>query len=175
MISTVLIGGDALMAKFKKMGDDAEKEFQDVVEATAYHIHSKSVERLNAMTNTGTGHLKQSMYVETGNGYAEVGNRAEYAGFVEFGTGSHVSVPPEFAGIASKVRSRPRAKFPEALQKIKDWCKRLGIDTKAAYPILMSILRKGLMARPFFYPAYRLGVQYMRKESKEALKRLVSK
>ena len=170
------IGGDKLLKKFQQMGDDAEEVFKEVVDDTAVYMHGKAVGYIGENVQTGTGHLKQSMFVDlTGADFAIVGNRAEYAGYVEFGTGKRVRVPPEFAPIASKIQSRPTKSFKEGLQAIKDWCKRLGIDIKAAYPIFMSILKDGVRPRPFFYPAYLDAKRYMGKEAAAALKRLTKK
>jgi phage gpG-like protein len=158
------------------MGDEGEKLFQEVVVDTATYAHGKAVGYIGQNVNTGTGHLKQSMYVRFINkNLAEVGNRADYAGYVEFGTGKKVSVPPEFTSIASKVKSRPSKSFAEGLQAIRDWCKRLGIDVKAAYPIFMSILRDGVRPRPFLYPAYRDAKRYMDREAQEAMRKLTKK
>ena len=172
MITAKVIGGDKLLKKFEKMGKEADGIFNEVVVDTATHVHGKAVGYIGQNVKTGTGHLKQSMYMEFGDNFAYVGNRAEYAGYVEFGTGMKTQVPAEFAGIASKVRSRPPKSFKEGLEAIKDWCKRLGIDVKVAYPIFMSILRTGVRPRPFMYPAYRAGIGYMAKEAAKALNKL---
>ena len=188
MITGKVIGGDALLNKFKNMGDEAPKIFKEVVDDTAEFMKRQAVNNISQNVKTGTGHLKQSMYTDlTGSDFAIVGNRAEYAGYVEFGTGKKVSVPPEFSDIAAKVRSRPTKSFKEGLEAIKDWCKRLGIDVKAAYPIFMSILGytknkgskgwskngvDGVRPRPFFYPAYLSGKRYFGKEAAKALKEL---
>ena len=173
MITAKIIGGKELYDKFEKMGKDGPKIFKEVVDDTALYMERKAVGYISQNVKTGTGHLKQSMYTDlTGTDFAIVGNRAEYAGYVEFGTGKKVQVPQEFSGIASKVSSRSGKSFKEGLQAIKDWCKRLGIDVKAAYPIFISILRDGVRPRPFMYPSYRAGIGYMAKESAKALNKL---
>ena len=180
MVTAKIIGGKALMKKFQKMGDVMGEEFKGVVVDTAHYANAQAVNHINKNVKQGTGHLRQSMYVtdlkETGpfTFHVEVGNRAEYAGYVEFGTGKRVSVPPEFSGIAADVRSQPVDKGEVVIQKIKDWCKRLGIDVDAAYPIFVSILRTGIKPRPFMYPAYKMAQRYMKKESEKALKRIVN-
>ena len=173
MFKSTIIGGDELLKKFEKMGDESHDVFKKVVDDTAIHIHGKAVGYIGQNVKTGTGHLRSNMYFDlSGTDFAEVGNRAEYAGYVEFGTGRNIQVPQEFSSIANKVRSRRGKSFKEGLQAIKDWCKRLGIDVKAAYPIFISILRDGVRPRPFMYPAYRHGIGYMAKEAAIALKKL---
>lgn len=171
-----VIGGERLAAELKKKGDDLGKGFDELVVKTATYGHSEAVNNINRNVKTGTGHLKQSMYVDFRQpGQAVVGNRAEYAGYVEFGTGKKVKIPPEFSDIAAKVRSQGTKSFDEGLQAIKDWCKRLGIDEKEAYPIFMSILRTGVYPRPFLYPSYRSAIKYMRTEADKLIKKLSKK
>jgi hypothetical protein len=62
-MTTKIIGGKALYNRFKKMGDEGEKLFQEVVVDTATYAHDKAVGYIGQNVNTGTGHLKQSMYV----------------------------------------------------------------------------------------------------------------
>jgi HK97 gp10 family phage protein len=175
MMTVKVIGGDKLLKRLESISKDGEDRFQDLVVDTATFAHRQAVNHINQNVGTGTGHLKQSMYIETGELFAEVGNRADYAGFVEFGTGKMVSVPPEFSEIASKVKSRPTKSFEEGLQAIRDWCKMKGIETRAAYPIFMSILRRGVMPRPFMYPAYKMAARYMQKEAAKMIKELTKK
>jgi HK97 gp10 family phage protein len=168
------IGGDALLKKFERLGDEADDVFKEVVDDTAIYMHSQAVSHINQNVKTGTGHLKQSMYFDlSGDDFALVGNRADYASYIEFGTGRNVQVPAEFAPIASKARSKSKKSFKEGLQAIRDWCVMRGIDVKLAYPIFMSILRDGVRPRPFMYPAYRKAIGHMAKESAKALNKLL--
>jgi hypothetical protein len=50
-----------------------------------------------------------------------------------------------------------------------------GIDVDAAYPIFMSILKEGVSARPFMYPAYRDARKYLGVEASKQLRRLSKK
>ena len=84
-------------------------------------------------------------------------NNVPYAPFVEFGTGARVQVPNELKELAGQFKGQKSGSFDDFLDQIRDWCKRHGIDEKAAYPIAMSILKKGLQPKPFLYPAYLLG------------------
>ena len=175
MIKAEIIGADKLIKKFEELGDLSGEVFEELLVETAAHTRAKAVEYIGQNVKTGTGHLKQSMFVNQGDDWAEVGNGAEYAGYVEFGTGRKVNVPQEMQSVANKIKSRPTKSFSQGLQAIRDWCKRLGIDVKAAYPIFMSILRDGLRPRPFLYPAYRSGVIFMEKEAKNKMEMLKKK
>lgn len=173
MITVEVIGGKKLAKRLKVLGDEAPDAFKEVVDDTATFAHAQAMNHINKNVNTGTGHLKQSMYVDlSGEDFAIVGNRADYAPYVEFGTGKKVIVPPEFSQLASRMQSRPTKSFKEGLEAIKDWCKRLGIEVKNAYPIFMSILRTGVRPRPFLYPAFQMGKRYMEKETEKMIKKL---
>lgn len=77
-----------------------------------------------------------------------------YGAFQEFGTLGRVNVPTELASVASEFKGYKSGDFSEFLKSIEEWCGRKGIDSSAAYPIAVSILRKGLDPQPYFYPAY---------------------
>jgi len=176
MIKAKIIGGNKLLKRFQHLGKDAEVIFKEVVDETAIYVYAQAVNHINKNVQYGTGHLIKSMWKDlSGDQTAWVGNSAEYAGYVEFGTGRKVRVPPEFADIAAKIRSRKGKKFKEGLQAIKDWCKRLGIEESAAYPIFISILRTGVRPRPFMYPAYRMGQRFIKKEAEKQIKKLTKK
>ena len=175
MMTVQTIGGDALKKKLDEVaGEKSAKVFKSLVDDTAFFIHEQAVNHIKKNVKQGTGHLIKSMRVDTsGIDFAIVRNDAEYAPYVEFGTAKRVIVPQEFSGIASQIRSRPTKSFKEGLQAIKDWCKRLGIPERSAYPIFMSILRTGVRPRPFLYPAYKMGVRYILKETKKVISKLV--
>lgn len=79
---------------------------------------------------------------------------AEYAFATEFGTVTKVQVPDELKDVAMQFKGYKNGDFSEFLDNIKAWAKRKGIEDSAAYPIAMSILRKGINPQPYFYPAY---------------------
>ena len=100
---------------------------------------------------------------------------ADYSGYVEFGTGKRVAIPAEFTSLASKWKGKGKGNFKDGLGSIRRWCKLHGIDEDAAYPIFMSILDKGLRARPFMYPAFvEIRAKYP-KDLERALKALNKK
>lgn len=79
---------------------------------------------------------------------------APYAAYMEFGTGPQARVPAELAAQAAAFKGMKGGSFQAGLDSIKNWCRRNGIEESAAYPIFMSILKKGLRPRPFLYPAF---------------------
>lgn len=53
--------------------------------------------------------------------------------------------------MAKSFQSGGKGNFKQALENIKLWCKKKGIDLKKQrYPILLSILRVGVNPQPFF-------------------------
>jgi HK97 gp10 family phage protein len=80
-----------------------------------------------------------------------------YGAYMEFGTGTKVQVPAEFANMAKEFKGQKKGTFKEGLEAIKVWCRAKGIDEKAAYPIFAKILGAGIEPRPFLYPAYIQG------------------
>ena len=71
-----------------------------------------------------------------------------YAPFVEFGTGGKVDIPKGFERFAEQFKNSATGSFEEGLISIKSWCRNKGIDEKFAYPILVSLINKGMEAQP---------------------------
>jgi hypothetical protein len=78
-------------------------------------------------------------------------SRASYSAFVEFGTKSHVSIPPGLEAEAAKFRGQTTGGTLGAKQAIFQWCARHGIDKKFWYPIFIKIMVNGIRPRPFFF------------------------
>lgn len=83
-----------------------------------------------------------------------VGVRAEYAGFVEFGTKGKVRIPAGLQYIVNSIRVRKR-RFSEFLEDLEEWAKSKGIFTGKGqvYKIAINLLEEGQTAKPFFFPA----------------------
>lgn len=75
---------------------------------------------------------------------------ASYSAFVEFGTKSHVVIPPWLEAEAAKFRGQAGGTLG-AKQAIFNWCKRHGIDPKFWYPIFIKIMVQGIRPHPFFF------------------------
>jgi hypothetical protein len=81
----------------------------------------------------------------------------EYGVYMEFGTGLKVSVPAEFAEIASQFKGKRTGTFEQGLESIKVWCRAKGIPEENAKWIFLKILGVGLTPRPFLYPSWVKG------------------
>ena len=86
-----------------------------------------------------------------------IGNNKNYAAFVEFGTGSKAYIPPDFKEMAAKFKGSTGESWENGLAEIERWCIAKGIPKEAAYPIFMSILKNGIHANPFLWPAFKFG------------------
>ena len=165
-------GINKLLKQFQQFGKDSEEEFALEVEAGARNI--SKIAKSEAPANNGQ--LRQSIQPEKINELNwEIIAHASYAGYIEFGTGVMVSIPNEMKDIANAIKNNPKGDMHEAFESIKDWCRNKGIDERAAWPILMSILKKGLRPRPFLFPAWKQGSAKMIKDMKKTLKVLSNK
>jgi hypothetical protein len=117
----------------------------------------------------------------------EVGANVFYAPYIEFGTKTKVSVPPELSAYASQFQGKGKGSFKDLVAAIAAWVKRKGIktgtysvktrrrqgnkaqkekeDNGLIWAIAVSIARKGIRASPFMFPA-------LNEEKPKLLKRL---
>jgi hypothetical protein len=84
---------------------------------------------------------------------------ARYAAYIEFGTRKFAaayvsSLPADWASYAATFKGSAGGTFKEMVLSIMAWCKRKGIDDKAAYPIARSIMINGIRPKPFIYPSF---------------------
>ncbi len=161
-------GLNEVIANIRKFGKEAEKDIEAVTELVARNIEKNA--KNSAPANYGK--LGQSIITEkvTDSSYKVVVN-APYGAYMEFGTGTKVSVPSELASVAKQFQGKKMGNFKTALEDIKQWCKSKGIPEGAAYPILAKIMRVGITPRPYLYPAYVLG----KTEYLDKLKKVLSK
>jgi len=165
-------GVDKLLKQFDQFGKEGAKVAAGEVEAAVRDIGKNAI--INAPANFGK--LRQSIQPEKITKLSwEVKAMASYAGYVEFGTGSHVSVPKEMQEQANALRNQAKGNFDDALDSMRDWCRAKGIDERAAYPILMSILKEGLRPQPYLYPAFKTGSEKFVKNLTNSIDNLTKK
>ena len=146
-----IIGYPKVIAELRAKKKGIDKQIDDITQANAIEMAGDATKR----APEAFGKLKQSIdYSRVVFLKWKTTVNKEYAGFMEFGTGTKVQVPAEFSDMAKSFQSGGKGNFKQALENIKLWCKKKGIDEKAAYPILLSILRVGVNPQPFFYPAW---------------------
>ena len=104
------------------------------------------------------GGLVQSMAMEpVSKDEYKIGNNKDYAPYVEFGTGAKAYIPPDFKEMAAQFKGATGESWEKGLAEITRWCIKKGIPESAAYPIFMSILKNGIYASPFLWPAFKFG------------------
>lgn len=141
-----------------RLTEKMQVDLNTLVEASAYDMNDDAISAIqgnNAIDLGAGGGLLSHQYVQQENPRAwGVGNSAFYAPFIEFGTGKQVSIPAEWQALAAQYKGPYPGTWPEFEQNIKAWMKRHGMDPDQSYPMMIHILRNGLRARPFLYPAY---------------------
>jgi HK97 gp10 family phage protein len=143
-------GLERVIRSFEKEGKEIRSKVEYIVSANALEGRNEAVRK----APKAFGKLAQSIAVEKINPLEQsVVVNVDYAPFVEFGTGGKVSVPSEWQSMASEFRGQ-KFSFADQLERIKAWCRLKGIDEKAAYPILITILENGIEPQPFMYPAW---------------------
>lgn len=165
-------GVNSVISELRAFGKDVEKLIDAETQAAAISIMTDA--KKLAPKNFGklaqsisNEKVKTSLYKVTVNEF--------YGAYMEFGTGTKVKVPAEFAGIAESFKGKKQGTFKQGLEAIKVWCRAKGIDEKAAYPIFAKILGAGVNPQPFLYPAYVKGKKDYLKNLNNVLKRLNKK
>lgn len=168
-----ITGDKELLKKIRAFGVEAENEIAKQTEISAESIKLDATER--APVNLGK--LKQSINAQReGKTLWSIFANEKYAAYVEFGTGAKVDVPDEFKDIANAYRGKgDGGTFKQFVESLKDWCRKKGIPESAAYLIAVSILKNGMSAQPFLYPAWKSGIKQYEKDLKDLLEYLTDK
>lgn len=160
------------IADLRKFGKQAEDIIAAETLDTAISIESDA----KKLAPKNFGKLAQSISHEKINdANYKVTVNEYYGAYIEFGTGTKVNVPPEFASMAATFKGSRGGSFRDGLEAVKVWCRAKGIDEKAAYPIFAKILGAGINPQPFLYPAYVKGRKDYENNLKKALARLNKK
>jgi len=145
-----------LLKQLNQFGEDGARLAVAITDSTARKISEDAKLRapvdLGALRQ-GIGYDKPTVKVNT----AYVFSNEPYSAFVEFGTGARVEVPAGFEQLAAEFKGKKSGTMDDFVYAIRGWCEAHGIDTKLAYVIAISILKKGLKPQPFLIPAYIIG------------------
>lgn len=165
-------GLNSVISELIAFGDKAEKLINAETEAIAFQIE----ENAKKLAPKNFGKLAQSISnLKVKPALYKVTVNELYGAYMEFGTGTKVNVPAEFADIANSFKGKRQGTFKDALESIKVWCRSKGIDEKAAYPILAKILGAGINPQPFLYPSWIKGKADYVKNLERVLKSLNKK
>ena len=160
------------IAELRKFGEKAEKLINAETQAIAIQIETDA----KKLAPKNFGKLAQSISrLKVKPALYKVTVNELYGVYLEFGTGTKVNVPAEFADMANTFKGKKQGTFKQGLEAIKVWCKAKGIPVEAAYPIFAKILGAGINPQPFLYPAYIKGKSEYIKNLNTLLKNLNKK
>ena len=172
MGSVMIKGLASTIAELRAYGEKAEKIINAETEAIAFQIEGDA----KKLAPKNFGKLAQSISrLKVKPALYKVTVNELYGAYMEFGTGSKVNVPAEFADMAATFKGKKQGTFKQGLEAIKVWCKAKGIPEEAAYPIFAKILGAGINPRPFLYPAYIKGKKDYQNNLERVLKSLNKK
>lgn len=178
MGSVIIKGLSSTISELRKFGEKAEKLINAETQSTAFNIEEDAKKR--APKNFG----KLAQSISTSQPISDKNKsiisrvitvNELYGAYMEFGTGSKVNVPAEFADMAATFKGKKQGTFKQGLEAIKVWCKAKGIPEEAAYPIFAKILGAGINPQPFLYPAWVKGKNDYQNNLERVLKSLNKK
>ena len=138
----------------KEAGPKATKALNLELKATAFD--TLAIAKKKTPVDKGSLRAANNLEAVSKNEY-KIGNNKDYAPYVEFGTGKKAEIPAELSDFAAQFKGGTGESWDKGLEEVKKWCIRKGIPKEAAYPIFVSILRNGVEAQPFLYPAFKAG------------------
>lgn len=172
MGSVTIKGLASTIAELRAYGKDIDKMIDAETESIAFQIETDA----KKLAPKNFGKLAQSIsHAKVKPALYKVTVNELYGAYMEFGTGSKVNVPAEFADMAATFKGKKQGTFKQGLEAIKVWCKAKGIPVEAAYPIFAKILGAGINPRPFLYPAYIKGKKDYQNNLERLLKSLNKK
>ena len=172
MGSVTIKGLNSTIAELKAFGEKAEKLINAETQAIAFQIEADA----KKLAPKNFGKLAQSIsHLEVKPALYKVTVNELYGAYMEFGTGTKVSVPAEFADMAATFKGKKQGSWKEGLEAIKVWCKAKGIPEEAAYLIFAKILGAGINPQPFLYPAWVNGKKDYQNNLERLLKSLNKK
>ena len=172
MGSVMIKGLASTIAELRAYGKDIDKMIDAETESIAFQIETDA----KKLAPKNFGKLAQSIsHAKVKPALYKVTVNELYGAYMEFGTGSKVSVPAEFADMAATFKGKKQGTFKQGLEAIKVWCKSKGIPEEVAYPIFAKILGAGINPQPFLYPAWVKGKKDYQNNLERLLKSLNKK
>lgn len=174
MITLKLNGVEAAISSFKSEGVKAEQIILKELKAFGDDI----VTDAKRLAPKDEGHLYNSIANELKGNTLTVSVNADYAAYIEFGTKRFAAkyvatLPSDWKSYAAQFKGKGGGNYKDFVLRIMKWVKRKGIgglQTKsgnlskskssldamqqAAYGIALHIIRNGIKAQPFLYPAF---------------------
>lgn len=107
----------------------------------------------------------------------EITVNANYAAFMEFGTGAYAAayvatLPDEWQQYAAQFQGQTGGgSFTDMVRNLQEWARRQGITDpmQAGYAIARSIIINGVRPHPFLYPAFAAVQPSLQKDLQDAI------
>lgn len=156
-----------VISELQNFSKDIEKKINLEIESIAIQVEGDA----KKMAPKNFGKLAQSIsHSKVKDLVWKVTVNEVYGAFLEFGTGTKVVVPAEFADMAKTFKGNKQGTYKQGLESIKVWCRSRGIDEKFAFVIFAKILGAGISPQPYLYPAYKRGEKDLLKNLEKLLK-----
>ena len=138
------------------------KEFQAKLKDAPKKLFSEVDGEVEDAANTWTGFAKRDAPKDMGflargiepkkvkEMHYEVDSNAEYSAYVEWGTGTKVSVPSGLQSYASQFKGKGGS-AEDAKKMIYAWMERVGIPKEKQWAVFISIMTNGTKPHPFFF------------------------
>lgn len=166
-------GIEAIIKKFDQLSKETQADVQSALNDWADRTAADAKSLVSA-NSSDEGALLRSISPVYGQGSAAVVSTSKYAAYIEFGTrkfaASYVSsLPQDWATYAATFQGKSpmSGTFADMVKSIMGWCRRKGIDEKAAYPIARKIIINGIKQRPFLYPSVNKNLPQLIKDIKD--------
>jgi phage gpG-like protein len=157
---------DKVLAEIKSYPKDIERIINNEFNAFGQGVANDA--KINAPVNEGALRESINYLPDVDNMQVSVGAYIEYAAYLEFGTKSFAaayvaSLPEDWQAFAAEHIGTGEGTFAELLLAIMKWVELKGIATgkdikQASYLIARKIVREGIQAQPFLFPAYEKNV-----------------
>jgi HK97 gp10 family phage protein len=170
-INLKIKGLDAAIKNANKIASTARKETQAALNDFGLRVDGTAKQ----LAPADEGRLRNSIFNQPGNLSMKVGAATIYAAFLEFGTRKYAaqyvaSLPADWKSYAATFKGSSGGSFDELLKAIMGWVKRKGIDSDAAYPIALKIIREGIKPKPFLYPAINANLKQLQDDLNNVIK-----
>ena len=166
-------GVSKVIAELRKFGKDVDKMIDQETRSAAEGVvltAKNLAPRDNGKLYQNISHYSEKPLQRT------IAVNVPYAAYLEFGTGTKVSVPAEFQEIANEFKNvTNKGSFEKGLEAIEIWCSRKGIPKENAKWIFLNILKVGINPQPFLYPAWIKGKKDYLKNLEKLLSRMNKK
>jgi HK97 gp10 family phage protein len=169
-------GLNELSGKLKSFSQGVKDGIEDELNKAAEDIVTLAKQK--APVNDGL--LQNGISAEGTDLKRKVNVLPKYAPYIEFGTGSKVSIPAEWSQYAAQFKGKSGGTWDEFIKSLTAWVHKKGLagtysvktrkrtgkkslqenqDREVAYLIARSILAKGIKPHPFLYPAFKEGTK----------------